>query len=99
MFDVGFSELVLCFLVALVVLGPEKLPPLARSLGRWTGQARSYLRHLSNELERETHAAELKKTLQETEAALREQTQVINESAKELAAEAKPLPPPEAPKP
>jgi sec-independent protein translocase protein TatB len=98
-FDVGFSELVLCFLVALVVLGPEKLPPIARSLGRWTGQARSYLRHLSNELERETNAAELKRTLQETERALREQTEIMNASAKELAAEAKPLPPPEPPKP
>lgn len=84
MFDVGFSELVLCFLVALVVLGPEKLPPLARSLGRWTGQARSYLRHLSNELERETNAAELKKTLQETERALREQTEVVNADLKSL---------------
>jgi len=84
MFDVGFSELVLCFLVALVVLGPEKLPPLARSLGRWTGQARSYLRHLSNELERETNAAELKKTLQETERALREQTAAVNADLKSL---------------
>ncbi|HZP12493.1 MAG TPA: Sec-independent protein translocase protein TatB [Nevskiaceae bacterium] len=84
MFDVGFSELVLCFLVALVVLGPEKLPPLARSLGRWTGQARSYLRHLSNELERETNAAELKKTLQETERALREQTDAVNADLKAL---------------
>lgn len=87
MFDVGFSELVLCFLVALVVLGPEKLPPLARSLGRWTGQARSYLRHLSNELERETNAAELKKTLQETEAALRAETQAVNADLKSLKSE------------
>ena len=84
MFDVGFSELVLCFLVALIVLGPQRLPPLARQLGRWTGQARSYLRHLSNELERETNAAELKKTLQETEAALRDQTQAMNADLKSL---------------
>ena len=87
MFDVGFSELVLCFLVALIVLGPEKLPPIARSLGRWTGQARSYLRHLSNELERETHAAELKKTLQDTERALREETQAVNADLKALKTE------------
>ena len=75
MFDVGFSELVLCFLVALVVLGPERLPPLARSLGRWTGQARAYLRHLSSELERETNAAELKQQLQDARRALHEETQ------------------------
>jgi sec-independent protein translocase protein TatB len=90
MFDVGFSELVLCFLVALVVLGPEKLPPLARNLGRWTGQARSYLRHLSNELERETHASELKKQLQDAERALREETQSANTEMKSIAESAKP---------
>jgi sec-independent protein translocase protein TatB len=53
-FDVGFSELVLCFVVALIVLGPQKLPAVARTLGRWTGRARSYVRNLSAELERES---------------------------------------------
>ena len=91
MFDVGFSELVLCFLVALIVLGPQRLPPLARQLGRWTGQARSYLRHLTSELERETHAAELKKQLQEAEAALREQTQKFSAQAEQLKADAQKL--------
>jgi sec-independent protein translocase protein TatB len=84
MFDFGFSELVLCFLVALVVLGPERLPPIARNLGRWTGQARSYLRHLSSELERETHAAELKKQLQDTERALREQVASANSEVRKI---------------
>lgn len=92
MFDVGFSELVLCFLVALVVLGPERLPPLARSLGRWTGQARSYLRHLSTELERETQATELKKQFQEARQALEEQTQSAHSAAKDIAAAADPRP-------
>lgn len=54
MFDVGFSELVVCFLVALVVLGPQRLPEVARTLGRWTGRARSYVRTLTAELERES---------------------------------------------
>lgn len=101
MFDVGFSELVLCFLVALVVLGPEKLPPLARNLGRWTGQARSYLRHLSNELERETNAAELKKTLQDTERELREQSQAVTSEVKSIGSDSVGLkadPPDEPPK-
>src|ERR1700752_3011134 len=91
MFDVGFSELVLCFLVALIVLGPQRLPPLARQLGRWTGQARSYLRHLTSELERETHAAELKKQLQEAEQALREQSQKFGAQAEQLKSEALPV--------
>lgn len=54
MFDVGFSELVVCFLIALVVLGPEKLPPLARAIGRWTGRAKHYVASLTAELERES---------------------------------------------
>jgi sec-independent protein translocase protein TatB len=94
MFDFSFSELALCFLVALVVLGPERLPPIARSLGRWTGQARSYLRHLSSELERETNAAELKKQLQEARQALREGTQAAQNEFKSVAAEADPRPKP-----
>src|SRR3546814_4797888 len=53
MFDIGFSELLLCFLVTLVVLGPERLPKVARTVGRWTGQAKSYLRNLTAELDRE----------------------------------------------
>lgn len=63
MFDVGFSELVLCFVVALVVLGPERLPAVARAFGRWTGMAKTYMRNLSAELERETHTAQLKQQL------------------------------------
>ena len=54
MFEIGFSELLLCFVVALVVLGPEKLPIVARTLGRWTGRAKMYVRNLTSELERET---------------------------------------------
>ena len=42
MFDISFGELALCFVVALVVLGPEKLPKVARTVGRWAGQARGY---------------------------------------------------------
>ncbi|WP_295682178.1 Sec-independent protein translocase protein TatB [uncultured Nevskia sp.] len=63
MLDISFSELLLCFLVALVVLGPEKLPRVARGIGRWTGQAKAYMRNLSAELDRESHASELKQQM------------------------------------
>ena len=84
MFDVGFSEVVLCFLVALVVLGPERLPGVARAVGRWTGQAKAYLRNLSAELERETQVGELKKQLLDAQSALREQTGAIESSVKNV---------------
>ncbi|MGQ0621241.1 MAG: Sec-independent protein translocase protein TatB [Panacagrimonas sp.] len=72
MFDISFSELALCFMVALVVLGPEKLPKVARTVGRWAGQARAYMRNLSVELERETQVMDIKRQLQEAQSALRE---------------------------
>jgi sec-independent protein translocase protein TatB len=88
MFDIGFSELVLCFLVALIVLGPEKLPGVARTLGRWTGTARGYLRKLSTELEREAHTAELKKNLLEAKQAFEQGAGGAREAAQKLAGEA-----------
>ncbi len=74
MFDFSFGELTVCLLVALIVLGPEKLHGVIRSVGRWSGQAKVYMRNLTAELERETHAAEIKRQLQDTHRMLREQT-------------------------
>lgn len=53
MFDVGFWELALVAAIALIVLGPERLPVVARTAGRLIGRARMYARGLTSELERE----------------------------------------------
>ena len=66
MLDFGFSEIVLTSAIALVVLGPERLPKVARQVGNWMGRARAMARQLSEQLEREVSADEL----------LREQTKV-----------------------
>src|SRR5580658_2882579 len=66
MLDFGFSEILLTSAIALVVLGPEKLPKVARRVGNWMGRARLMARQLSEQLEREVNAEEL----------LREQTKV-----------------------
>ena len=83
MFEVGFSELLLCFIVALVVLGPQKLPAVARTLGRWTGRARSYVRNLSSELERETGGG-LKKDLDAAARAFREGADSVRDDLRKL---------------
>jgi sec-independent protein translocase protein TatB len=83
-FDVGFSELLLCFVVALVVLGPQKLPAVARALGRWTARARSYVRNLSAELERETGGAGLKRDLDEAARAFRAGTDAVKDDLRKL---------------
>src|SRR5687768_12861884 len=59
MFEVGFTEIVLILGLALLVLGPEKLPGLAQKVGRWTGRARSMARQLRTQLEHEVTLEEL----------------------------------------
>ena len=66
MFEVGFTEIVLIMGIALLVLGPEKLPGLARTVGRWTGRARSMARQLRMQLEQEVTLEELAKTSRAT---------------------------------
>ena len=57
MFDVGFSELMMVGLVALLVIGPEKLPKAARIAGFWLGKARSTVAHVKTELKQEQACA------------------------------------------
>ena len=54
MFEVGFTEIILIFGIALLVLGPARLPKLAADLGRWAGRARAMARQLRTQLEQET---------------------------------------------
>jgi len=59
MLDVGFSEILLTSAIALIVLGPERLPKVARQVGNWMGRARAMARQLTEQLEREVNAEEL----------------------------------------
>lgn len=77
MFDFSLTELALCFVVALVVLGPQKLPAVARTLGRWAGQARVYMRRLSTELENETGGTALGKDLREARDLVRTEMESV----------------------
>jgi sec-independent protein translocase protein TatB len=88
MLDISFSELLICFLVALVVLGPDRLPAVARAVGRWTGKARTYMRNFSAELERETQVSELKKQLEETQRLLGEQSRQVQTTLDRLGQQA-----------
>ncbi|MEQ1512045.1 MAG: Sec-independent protein translocase protein TatB [Lysobacteraceae bacterium] len=70
MFDIGFSELFLTAIVALVVLGPERLPKAARFAGLWVRRARAQWYSVKNELENELASEELKRTLRDTRQAV-----------------------------
>lgn len=110
MFDIGFSELVVIGIVALVVLGPERMPKAARFAGLWVRRARAQWHSVKSELERELAAEELKRSLQDTRqtiAGLDEEMRSAAEDARRefetmqtqlrQAAEASASPLPEAP--
>ena len=65
LFDVGFQELTLIGVIALIVVGPERLPKMARTLGLWMGKIRYYVGQVKNDIEREVRAQELKEMLDE----------------------------------
>jgi sec-independent protein translocase protein TatB len=86
MFDVGFWELTLILIVALLVVGPERLPRVARSAGLWMGKMRRFVSTVRADIQRELAAEELKETLakQAKSTGLHE----IIEETREIAADA-----------
>ncbi|HYN55402.1 MAG TPA: Sec-independent protein translocase protein TatB [Methylotenera sp.] len=65
MFDVSFSELMVIAVIALIVIGPEKLPKVARTLGALTGRMQRYVAQVKEEVNREVRFEELQQLQQE----------------------------------
>lgn len=63
MFDIGFWELLLIAVVALLVIGPERLPGVAQTAGRWIGRGRRMIMDVKADIDKEMKAEELKKIL------------------------------------
>ena len=76
MFDIGVFELALLALVGLLVLGPERLPRVARTIGLYIRKARNAWTNLKYSVEQELEAEDLKKAIQQ----VKEDTQAIGES-------------------
>jgi sec-independent protein translocase protein TatB len=64
MFDIGFLELCLIGVIALIVIGPEKLPRVARTIGLWTGKARGVIRTVKYDIDEQIRMEELKESMQ-----------------------------------
>ena len=101
MFDIGFSELLVIGVVALVVIGPEKLPRLARTMGHLAGRLQRYVSDVKADISREMELEDLRKmrdSLQQTATSLETsvkselaQTESeLNKTAEALAADKKP---------
>ena len=66
MFDIGFWELALIGVIALLVVGPDRLPAMARQAGLWVGRIRRYVSHVKDDIEREIRAEELREMMKES---------------------------------
>lgn len=85
MFDFSFGEMLVVAVVALVVLGPERLPKAARFAGLWVRKARAQWYSVKSELEQELASEELKRSLQDSRRALDEAEAEFRDIASEAA--------------
>ncbi|KFB67980.1 Sec-independent protein translocase protein TatB [Candidatus Accumulibacter vicinus] len=71
MFDIGFSEMIVIAIVALVVIGPERLPKVARTAGHMLGRLQRYVNDVKSDINREIQLEELKKLQSELQESAR----------------------------
>jgi sec-independent protein translocase protein TatB len=87
MFDFGFWELVLIAVVALLVVGPERLPGVARQAGLWIGRARRFMNSVRSDIKREIQAEELKEVLNKQQSELKELKGMLMETQSDVKTE------------
>lgn len=86
MFDIGFSEILVIAVVALVVIGPERLPKTARTLGHLFGRLQRYVSDVKADISREIELDELRKLQREMQGAARDFEQTVTSTASEVKA-------------
>ena len=79
MFDVSFSELMLIGVVALIVIGPQRLPKVARTLGHLVGRAQRYVNDVKSDIQREINLDEISKVKTQMEDAARSVKSSVND--------------------
>jgi sec-independent protein translocase protein TatB len=84
MFDIGFSEIVVIAVVALIVIGPERLPKAARTLGHLFGRLQRYVNEVKADINREIELDELRKLQQEMKTAARDIETSVAAAAREI---------------
>ncbi|MGB8517154.1 MAG: Sec-independent protein translocase protein TatB [Gallionella sp.] len=95
MFDFSFSELVVIMVVALIVIGPERLPKVARTMGHLWGRAQRYINGVRADIERDMHMDELKQLKQKVEQEAASAMQAASQTGLELEKHMKSLHDPE----
>ena len=83
-FDIGFSEIALIAVVALIVLGPERLPKAARTMGHLFGRLQRYVNDVKADINREMELEELRKLQQQVQGAAREIETSMSSAVRDL---------------
>jgi len=86
MFDIGFSELMVIAVVALIVIGPERLPKAARTMGHLFGRLQRYVNDVKSDINREMELEELRKLQQQVQGAAREIETSMNTAVRDVEA-------------
>lgn len=89
MFEISFPELVILAVVALLVLGPERLPRAAQFVGLWVRRARAHWHEVKSQFERELADEELRKSIEATRSAMRDVQQELRDGIAEVDAAAR----------
>jgi sec-independent protein translocase protein TatB len=84
MFDIAFSEIALIAVVALVVIGPERLPKVARTLGHMFGRLQRYVNEVKADINREIELDELRKLKSEVQSAAQDIERSVSQAASEV---------------
>ena len=84
MFDFGFWELSIVMVVALLVVGPERLPALAGQVGKWIGKAKRMIASVRSDIESEIKAAELKEILDKQQSEIGELKEMLKDTQSEV---------------
>lgn len=83
MFEVGFSEILMVGLVALLVIGPEKLPKVARMAGFWLAKSKRMIAAVKQEIHEEFQAEELRQSLK-NKTGINEFQKLLDDTSKDL---------------
>lgn len=84
MFDLGFQEVFLIGIVALVVVGPERLPAVAANIGRWIGKTRRFVAGVKSDFAKELESGDLHKILGDQKEQINELRSIVDSTRKEL---------------
>ena len=82
MFDVGFSEMMVIAVVALIVIGPERLPKVARTLGHMWGRAQRYVNSVKSDIARDMAVEEFRQLQQQVQQEASSVEQALNQTTK-----------------